>query len=34
VVVRTDREHAAVLAAVREQLDARLSGELRTGSVG
>jgi hypothetical protein len=34
VVVRTDREHAAVLGAVRERLDARLSGELRSGSVG
>jgi aminoglycoside phosphotransferase family enzyme/predicted kinase len=34
VVVRTDREHALVLAAVRERLDARLVGELRSGSVG
>jgi hypothetical protein len=33
VVVGTDREYAAVLDALRERLDARLSGELRSGSV-
>ncbi|HEX5617679.1 MAG TPA: AAA family ATPase [Solirubrobacteraceae bacterium] len=33
LVVRTDRDGAAVLAAVRDGLDARLRGELRSGTV-
>ena len=33
LVVRTHRDGAAVLAAVRNALDARLRGELRSGSV-
>jgi uncharacterized protein len=33
LVVRTDRDEAAVLATLRDGLDARLRGELRSGSV-
>jgi hypothetical protein len=34
LVVHTDRDRVAVVAAVRDGLDARLRGELRNGSVG